>query len=59
MTGRHVGGIALQRCDDLLKVVGDLLVHGDHPGLAAGLGGHDELQGLPVLGACWAGTARW
>jgi hypothetical protein len=42
-------GIGFQIGDDLLQVAQDLAVHLDHPRLAAGLCGGDDLQQLLAL----------
>ena len=46
-----VPGSSLERVDDAVEVAQDLLVHLDQPGLAAGLGGGDELDDLRAVGA--------
>ena len=43
--------VILEGGDDSVEVAQDLLVHLDQPGLAAGLGGGDELDDLPAVGA--------
>src|SRR6266566_7942084 len=42
---------ALERCDDLSEVAGDLTVHLGQAVLAAGFGGGDDLQDLLTVGA--------
>src|SRR6266702_136584 len=46
---RLPGIVCFERCDDLFEVAGDLPVHLGLPGVAAGFGGGDDLQSLPVL----------
>ena len=45
------GRVVIEGGDDAVEVSEDLLVHLGQPGLAAGLGGGDELDDLTAVGA--------
>jgi hypothetical protein len=56
---RLVGGRVVEGGDDPVEVAQDLLVHLDQAGLAAGLGGGDELDDLRAVGAVLVPRRRW
>jgi hypothetical protein len=49
--GLGADGRVVEGVDDAVEVAQDLLVHLGEPGLAAGLGGGDELDNLTAVGA--------